>query len=78
MSDEDDSRDDHRRKMMAFVASGDTPDVNGRKLSEALYTMGELGLFADDVDSVSIEHAIRIYKVISAVMLNGFPDNLKM
>jgi hypothetical protein len=78
MSDEDDSRDQHRRKMMAFVASGDTPDVDGRNLGNALYTMGELGLFADDVDSVSTEQAIRIYKLISAVMLNGFPNDLKM
>jgi len=51
--------------------------LNG--LGELLYTMNELGMWPDCVDSVGVDQAIQCWKVVEAVIRRGgVPENLKM
>jgi hypothetical protein len=69
-----------RDKILEFVEQTPEPHVNSGALSEALYSMSEMGLWPDEVDSVSHDQAIRIYKLVTAIMKNNnkFPDDLRM
>lgn len=67
------------KRMMDFIGDHLPPLGPTPGLSAALYTMSELGLWPDDVDSVSEKQALTIYRVVLAVALaDGFPEELRM
>lgn len=82
MDDDEDVRaDDHRRKMIAFIDTNvpAPSDVPKGDLSRALYTMSERHMWPDDIDSISIEQAILVWRLVEAVKKSGgFPADLRM
>lgn len=72
-------RDEHREQVRLYFADR-RPTVmpDRRALDSALYAMGELGLFHDDVESVSIEVALQIHAIVEVVKAHGFPDEMGM
>jgi len=70
------SWDEHKEQVEAFFEQPD-PVLKG-KLDEALYSMSELGLWLDDVDSMSVEQALRVWKVVEKLRSTEFPPDLRM
>ena len=70
--------DDKRKKLNQFIDRG--PEVSGDQsaLDAALYSMSELGLWPDAVDSVSTQQACLIWRLIQQIALEGFPKELRM
>lgn len=65
--------------MQNFLASVGEPLCGERQLTEVLYTLGECGMLPDDVDSVSNEQAILLWKAVEAIRLAvNIPDNIIM
>lgn len=52
-------------------------DGDLHNLDNALYTISELGMWYDEVDSISPEQAMMIYKVVDKVLKDGFPEELR-
>lgn len=72
------ANDEKREDMREFVGS-DHPVLNhAPDLNEALYTMSELGLWPDSVDSVSEAQAVLCWRLIERLTSDRLPDNLKM
>jgi hypothetical protein len=74
------TRDEKRQALQMWIgsqgvatATRDTPDLN-----EALYAISELGLWPDDVDSVSEAQAFTCWQLIERLRVERLPDNLKM
>lgn len=69
---------DRRSQLEKFIDGA--PEVPGDRsnLGSALYSMSELGLWPDEVDSVSVEQACLIWKLVQQVAANGFPKELRM
>lgn len=65
-----------KQGMRDFIAMPE-PALVG-KLPEAVYTMSELHLWPDDVDSVSAKQAITCWKLIEKLRTSEFPDSLRM
>lgn len=74
------TRDEKRQAMQMWIGSHgvatvtrETPD-----LSEALYAVSELGLWPDNVDSVSECQALTCWQLIERLRTERLPDHLKM
>lgn len=68
--------DEHREQATSFFEMAD-PNLVG-DISEALYTMSELGMWPDSIDSVSVAQAMLCWKVVEKMRREAFPDALKM
>lgn len=72
-------RDEHQKRVQSFFDHNKpTITTDERALAEALYAMGELGLFVDGMDSISPELALQIYGIVEVVHQHGFPVDLGM
>lgn len=71
----------HKDKAKAFVKDRETlfpANLRGH-LSNGLYTFSELGLWPDDVDSMSSEHALKVWALVESIRQQGrFPEELRM
>jgi hypothetical protein len=68
---------DERREQVADFFNISDPDLVG-ELGEALYSMSELGMWPDSIDSVSVTQAMLCWKVVEKMRRETFPDALKM
>lgn len=66
----------HQQQVTRFF-EGNNPELIGN-LNEALYSLSELDLFEDDIDSVSEEQAFLMWRVIEKLRQQPFPDDLRM
>ena len=69
-------QEEHREKTKAFF-DGEKPKLKGN-LSEAVYTMSEMGLWEDSVDSVCEEQALLCWAIVEKLRVEKFPDELRM
>lgn len=72
------TRDEKRVAMLEFINLSPPILNNQRDLEEALYTMDELGLWPDSVDSVSREQAVFCWALISRLLSDKLPEELRM
>lgn len=77
-SDTQYDREAHREAVEDWANSAGRPHVGAKVLGEALYSMSELHLWPDEVDSVSREQALRCWQVVEACRRGGFPRVLRM
>jgi inhibitor of KinA sporulation pathway (predicted exonuclease) len=71
-------REQHRNKLREFIGKA-SPGISHRALDDALYAASELGLWPDDVDSVSEIQAITCWRLIERLRSEQeFPDDLRM
>lgn len=54
------------------------PNIIDSELTDALYAVGETGLFPDKVDSVSVDQAIFCWKIVEKLTKRNFPNELRM
>jgi len=59
----------------AFLIQSE-PEIDKNELSEILYTMGEEVGFPDSVDSVSIDQAILLWRIVETLKSKSLPDEL--
>ena len=52
--------------------------VNSPAIAEASYALSELGLLADEVDSISPEQLMLGFLVVTACRRSGWPEELKL
>ncbi len=71
-------RDLKASKMRLFAARSSGIRLSGNDLSEALYTMSELSLWPDDVDSVSEAQALACWRLVETLRHEQLPEELKM
>ena len=71
------TREEHRKLVVEWLAQPE-PQVNDSQLREALYTVGELELWPDYVDSVSAEQCICCWQIIQTLLQADFPADLRM
>jgi hypothetical protein len=65
-------------QLREFIGT-DPPILNNiADLSEALYSISELGMWPDAVDSVSPEQAILCWRLIERLSSDRLPDELRM
>lgn len=76
--DTEDACEHHAINIREFFASQEAPNVKLRQLEEALYAISERGDWKDGVDSVSVEQALYIWRVVEKVRKHGFPKALRM
>ena len=67
--------EEHKRQVDNFFTDYE-PDLVG-DLSEALYTVDELGLWPDD-GTVSMEQALFCWSIVEKMRTYKFPDELRM
>lgn len=67
--------EEHKRQVDNFLNDYE-PDLVGN-LSEALYTVNELGLWPDDV-TVSMKQALFCWNIVEKMRTHEFPDELRM
>jgi hypothetical protein len=60
------------------VDSAESPEIDSRKLNEALYAIEYAWAWPDQVDNVSEEQAVLIWKIIERVRKEGYPDELRV
>lgn len=73
------TRDEHKKSVQDYIDKVQVPNINEFSLGELLYTMSELRLFPDGVDSVSIEQALLCWQIVQQNIHNTpFPDELRM
>ena len=53
-------------------------DTDYMDIEEALYTMSELNMWPDGVDSVSPEQALLCWKLVEYLTMNRFPEKYRM
>jgi len=68
--------DPKANETMAFINPKNEPDIIDHELNNLMYTMAELNMFPDNVDSVSEEQAILIWQAVEALIKNkgNLPD----
>jgi len=74
-------REEHREKLKKHFSNTPDDDTYGLdigSLQEALHSMNELGLWPDNVDSVSEIQAMLRWRIVEKVKFSGFPDKLRM
>jgi hypothetical protein len=76
--DTEDACEHHATNIREFFASEAAPDVQLKQLSEALYAISERSGWKDEVDSVSVEQALYLWRVVEKVRKHGFPKALRM
>jgi len=69
---------DKRELLKAFVDDQPAVVVDRKALNAALYSMSELGLWPDNIDSMSNEQAILVWALVERVRREGFPTELRM
>lgn len=72
------TRDEKRTAMLEFLDLSPPILNNQNDLSEALFTMDELGIWPDSVDSVSREQCIFCWTLVSRLLSDKLPEELKM
>ncbi len=78
-------RDEHKSKVIAYFKTNE-PYTDGlyadqefwSSLDEVLYSMSELGLWFDEIDSVSKEQVMLCWRIIEKIKTDGFPEELRM
>ena len=68
---------DEKRKLLREFVDFTTPELKGN-LASALYSMNELRLWPDYIDSVSEEQAILCWAIIEKLRIQEFPAELQM
>ena len=53
-------------------------DGDYTNIDNALYTISELGLWWDEIDSMSPEQALMTYNIVKKVLKDGFPEHLRI
>ena len=72
-------REEHQQKVADYFNTLEIPiDINFRNLNEALYSVSELYIWPDDVDSVSDNQALLCWCIIEKIRKDGFPEELRM
>lgn len=66
------------QKWIASFGAECAPEVQPGDLSEALYAISELGLWPDNVDSVSRLQALTCWQLVERLRKERLPDALKM
>lgn len=71
----------HETRVKAFIKTreGMITDRLKGAVSEGVYTFGELGLFCDAIDNMSVEQAVQVWALVESIRQKGeFPDDLRM
>jgi hypothetical protein len=74
-------QDDIRSDIKQWIIETDSskpPEIDSRQLNEALYAFEYAWAWPDQVDNVSEEQAILIWKIIERVRKEGYPDELRV
>lgn len=71
------THDEHREKLIEWAYGGERPAAHA-SLSSALYSLSELGVWPDSVDSVSTDQALLCWRVVEKLRHEKFPQSLKM
>lgn len=69
----------HRKDVLRFfnsISIEEEPEV--ASLPEALYAVSELGLWFDDVDSVSEDQCLKCWRIVETLKNKEFPKKLWM
>ena len=53
-------------------------DGDLHNINNAVYTISELGLWWDEIDSMSPEQAMMVYKIVDKIIKDGFPEKLRI
>jgi len=71
---------EHREKINGFITDMGIAlsDEERKDLNELLYAMNELGLWPDNVDSVSMDQALDSWRAVESIRGRKFPNELKM
>lgn len=73
-----DATERHCHALMNFFKADPPMLTETTDLSEALYTISELRLWPDQVDTVSCEQALLCWKIIEKLRTAEFPDSLRI
>lgn len=69
--------EDVKKQVQEFFESPD-PTLMRNDLHQAAFTMSELGLWSDYVDSVSAQQIIQCWKIVEKLRTTKFPRTLWM
>jgi hypothetical protein len=73
------SRDEHRAEVERWLGRPSAEPVSVRhSLRDAVYTMSELHLWPDSVDSLSVDQVMMCWHLVEVVRKRSFPDELRM
>lgn len=72
------TRDEKASKLRLFLAGNPTPRWSGNELAEALYSISELSMWPDSIDSVSEEQALMCWQLVERLRTQKLPDELRM
>ena len=53
-------------------------DGDYTNIDNAVYTISELGLWWDEIDSISPNQAFMVYNIVKKVLKDGFPEHLRI
>lgn len=70
--------DEKAARLRLFISGVPEPRWAGNELGEALYSAAMLGLWPDNVDSVSEEQALMCWRLIERLRTARLPDELRM
>ena len=66
------------RLVREWMAALSSPNLDKKQLSEAIYSIGELGLWPDMTDYMSVDQCVLCWSIVEEMMKHGFPGKLRM